>query len=40
VAFARYEFTFLFPDSLYNMLRGSWKPINPEPALYGMFKII
>jgi hypothetical protein len=22
VAFARYEFTFLFPDSLYNMLRG------------------
>ena len=23
VAFARYEFTFLFPESLYEMLRGS-----------------
>jgi hypothetical protein len=23
VAFARYEFTFLFPESLYDMLRGS-----------------
>jgi len=23
VAFARYEFSFLFPDSLYDMLRGS-----------------